>query len=165
MASARQQAPGSLRAASGRLGALAGITPSLMLAAWTWISGWGGTPGEFILALSILSGVAIVADWVVGSRVGSSTRSTLLGVAAYALVAWSIYVPVGVVGSTWQGLWDGSVADLGTVAVRMAGGLAYGLVSSTWVVILMLPFGAGWMLTYRLRQRSAFKVDAEHSPS
>lgn len=165
MASARQQAPSPRPEAAGRLGALAGIVPTLMLAVWTWISGWGGTPGEFVLALSILSAVAIVAGWIVGSRVGSSTRSTMLGVVAYAATAWLIYVPVGVIGSTWQGVQDGSVADLGTVAVRTTGGLAYGLVSSIWVVILLLPFGAGWMLTYRLLQRAAYKADSEHSPA
>lgn len=165
MASDQDQQPDSRRAASGRLGALAGFAPILMLAAWTWISGWGGTPGEFVLALSILSVVAIVAGWIVGPRVGSSTRSTLLGVVAYAMVGWLIYLPVGVVGSTWQGVRDGSIADLGSVAVRITGGLAYGLVSSIWVVILLLPFGAGWMLTYRLLRRGALRAEAEPSPA
>jgi len=33
------------------------------------------------------------------------------------------------------------------------------------VVILLLPFGAGWMLTYRLLQRSALRADAGRSAS
>lgn len=139
---------------AGRLGALAGIAPSLMLAVWTGISGWGGTPVEFVFALSILSAVAIVAGWVVGPRIGPSIRSTLLGVVAYTVVACLTYVPVGVAGSTWQGVQDGSLADPVAVVTRLAGGLAYGLVSSIWVVILLLPFGAGWMVTYRLLQRA-----------
>jgi len=165
MSSAPLEVPSPRPAAAGRLGALAGVAPSSMLAVWIWISGWGGTPGEFVLALSMLSIVAIVAGWIVGSRAGSSIPSTLLGVVAYALVAWLIYVPSAIIVSTWQGVRDGSIADLGSVAVRTAGGLAYGLVSSLWVVILLLPFGAGWMLTYRLLRRGAVRAEAEHWPT
>jgi len=114
MASAPQEEASPRPTAAGRPGALAGVTPSLMLAVWTCISGWGGTLGEFVLALSILSilsVVAIVAGWIVGSRAGSCSRSTLLGVVAYALVVWLIYVPSAIIVTTWQGVRDGSLPD------------------------------------------------------
>lgn len=138
----------------GRLGALAGLAPSLIFVAWI-SAGRFGTPGQSLLAMATISGAAIVAGWIVGSRLGSSIRSSLLGVVAYVVVAWLIYIPIGALGSTWQGIEDASLPDLGAAVVRVAGGLAYGLVSSSWVLILLLPFGAAWLMTFRLLRRLA----------
>lgn len=155
MSFAEWQMPSPRYEATGPLGALAGIVPGLIVVAWTWIAGWSGTPGAFLVSLIAISVVAVVAGWVVGSRVGASIRSSMLGVVAYAAMAWLIYVPVGVIGSSWQGIQDGSLTGPVAVVVVMFGLLAYGLVSSIYMVMLLVPLGTAWMVTLRLLQRAA----------
>lgn len=139
MSFAEWQMPSPRYEATGPLGALAGIAPGLIVVAWTWIAGWSGTPGAFLVSLIAISVVAVVAGWVVGSRVGASIRSSMLGV----------------IGSSWQGIQDGSLTGPVAVVVVMFGLLAYGLVSSIYMVMLLVPLGTAWMVTLRLLQRAA----------
>jgi hypothetical protein len=137
-----------------RLGALAGLAPSLLVVAWMSF-GRFGTPRDLLLVLVTVAVVAVLAGWIVGSLLGSSTRSTLLGVVAYAGMAWVIYVPIWVTRSMWQRAQDGSLTDPAAVLVALVGPLAYGLVSSVWAVPLFLPLGAVWMITFRSLGRAA----------
>lgn len=151
---AERQVPSPRHQSTARLGALAGIAPSLTFVAWISIARWNGTTGEFLLSLTTISVAAVVAGRIVGSRLGGSVRSSLLGVVAYSGVAWLIFVPLGVIGSTWQRVQDGSITDPAAVVVVVAGLLAYALVSSIWVPIYLMPFGAIWMVTFRLLGRA-----------
>lgn len=154
MGTMEPQAPSARQLPGTRLGALAGLAPILAFLAWTSIAHWHGTPAEFLLPLVTVSIVAVATGWIVGSRLGSSIRSSLLGVVAYAAVAWLIYLPVGVIGSTWQGIGDGRISDPQGLLVAVLGPLAYGLVSSAWVVVYLAPFGAVWVATFRLLHRA-----------
>lgn len=136
-----------------RLGAIASITPIAMYVVWNQISGWGGTPIEFVQATAILLAIAITAGWIVGGRSGHSIHSALLDCVAYAAVAWLITWPIGVIGSTWAGVSDGTFADPIAALGSMGPLLLYGLVSSFYVIPLLTPFGAGWSLTYHLLRR------------
>lgn len=138
-----------------RLGVLAGIAPGVMFVALNSIAGWYGTPGEFLLPLTMILIVAVVAGSVVGSRIGSSTRSSLLGVIAYAGAAWLTFVPFGVIQGTWQRVQDGGATDPAVVVAAMVGLLAYAFVSSIYVVPLLVPFGGVWMVAFRLLRRVA----------
>jgi hypothetical protein len=143
------RAPSDIR----RLGAIAAATPITMYLVWNVISGWGGTRIEFIRATAVLLVIAIAAGWIVGGRSGRSIRSALLDCLAYAAVAWLITLPIGVIGSTWAGVSDGTFADPIAALGSMGPLLLYGLVSSFYVIPLLTPFGAGWSLTYHLLRR------------
>lgn len=124
-----------------------------MFVALNSIGRWNGTPSEFLLALTAVLIVAVVAGWIVGSRIGSSIRSSLLGVIAYAGAAWLSFVPFGVIQGTWQRVQDGGATDPTAVVAAMVGLLAYAFVSSIYIVPLLVPFGAVWMVAFRLLRR------------
>jgi hypothetical protein len=138
---------------AARLGVIAGVTPVVMFIAWSMISPWDGTPVEFVQGLAIIAAIALVAGWIVGGRSGRSFRSMLLDTVAYPAVAWLIVLPIGVVGSTWTGVLDGSLGDPAEVFTSMFFLLLYGAVSAIYVIPLLTPFGAGWALTYYLMRR------------
>lgn len=139
--------------AAGRLGALAAVTPLAMYGAWLAIAGWGNSPSQLGIATAQIALGAVVAGWIVGGRVGRSLRSYIFGLVAYGLVGRLVLLPIDVVGSSWQDLQAGRVADLAGVVVSAGGYLAYGLVSSIYVSVYLLPFGAGWMATFILLRR------------
>jgi hypothetical protein len=124
-----------------------------MFLAWTSISGWSGTPIEFIQAITGIAAIALIAGWIVGGRSVRSIRGTLFGIVAYPAVAWLIALPIGVVASTWSGVIDGSVRDPAAVIASSFFLLLYGAVSALYLIPLLTPFGAGWAFTYYLLRR------------
>jgi hypothetical protein len=142
------------RTHAGRLGALAGVTPVVMFVAWNAIFGWGGTNSGFVQAVAQISFGAVVAGWIVGGRVGRSLRGRLLGLVTYGVVAWLVVLPLNVAGSTWEGLRTGQVSGLPGILVAAGGYLLYGLVSSLYAFVYLMPFGTGWILTFLLLRRA-----------
>jgi hypothetical protein len=140
---------------TARLGAAAGLAPALMFAGWVLVQGWSGSPTQFVVSFLALSLVAALAGWVVGSRLGVSVLSSLVGLVAYVLTASFIYVPIGAIGSTAQGGLDGSYADLGALLGGLIGFAAYGFVTSVYAWIFLIPLGVGWIVAFRLLQRTA----------
>ena len=138
---------------ASRLGAIAGVTPVAMFVAWTTISGWGGTTIEFVQGLAIIAAIALVAGWVVGGRSGRSVRSVLLDTIAYPVVAWLLVLPVGVIGSTWTGVVDGSLSEPAAVVTSMFFMLLYWAASALYLIPFLIPFGAGWAVTYYVLRR------------
>ena len=142
------------RLSDGRLGALAAVTPIAMYGAWIAIAGWGGTPIELIRGLAGIGLAAAAAGWIVGSRVGRSVAGRLIGLIAYGLVAYLLLLPLNVLGGTWEDFAAGRTSS----AVELVGAaglyLLYGLVSGIWVCAFLLPFGAGWMVTFVLLRRA-----------
>lgn len=138
------------RTRAGRLGTLAGLTPVTMFIAWIAISGWSGTTGEFFLAVAQIAIGAVVAGWIVGRRIGRSILGGLLGLVTYGLIAWLVLLPFNAVGSTWEGLRTGQVS--GPIGIVVAAGdyLLYGAVISMYAFVFLIPFGAGWILTFLL---------------
>ncbi len=132
------------------IGAFAGLTPTLMLFAWLQITGWSGDASQLAVAIFLLGAVAVAAGVIVGPRLGAGIRASLVGVIAYALVAWSIYVPVGVIASTVGGIADGTLQGVAAIVGSVVGYLAYALVTSLYVWIFLVPFGIGWILTVRI---------------
>lgn len=153
MSFAAWHVPGPRREPMARLGALAGIAPGSLVVAWSSIVHWYGGPRESLMPLTTILIVAVVAGWIVGSRIGSSIRSSLLGIVGYSWAAWLIFVPFGVMGSTWERVQVGSITDPAAVVAGVAGLLAYALVASIWVPIYLLPVGAIWIVTFRLLGR------------
>jgi hypothetical protein len=139
---------------AGRLGALAAVTPIAMFGAWIAIAGWGGTPIELLLATLEIALGAVVAGWIVGGRLGRSIPARLLGLVAYGLVGWLVLLPLDVAGSTWEEVRAGRVSDLLGVVTSAGGYLLYGAVSGIYAVVYLLPFGAGWIVTFLLLQRA-----------
>jgi hypothetical protein len=142
------------RRSAGRLGALAGVTPLAMFGAWIAISGWGGTAGEFVRAAAEIALGSIVAGWIVGGRLGRSIAARLIGLVAYGYVAWLVLLPLNVAGSTWEELRSGQVSDPVGVVLAAGGYLLYGLVSGIYAAVFLLPFGAGWIVTFLLLRRA-----------
>ena len=97
------------------------------------------------------------AGWIVGSRIESSIRSSLLGMIAFAGAAWLTFVPFSVIQGTWQRVQDGGATDPTAVVAAMVGLLAYAFVSSSYIVPLLVPFGAVWMVAFRLLRRAVAK--------
>lgn len=125
-----------------------------MFVALNSIVGWYGTLGESFLPLTMVLIAAVAAGWIVGPRIGSSIRSSSLGVIAYAGAAWLTFVPFAVVQGAWQRVQDGGAADPTAVVAAMVGLLAYASVSSIYIVPLLVPFGAVWMVAFRLLRRA-----------
>lgn len=142
------------RTHAGRLGALAGVTAIVMFIAWIAISGWSGTDGGFVQAVAQISIGAVVAGWIVGRRVGRSLLGWLLGLVTYGVVAWFVVLPLNVAGSLWEELRTGQVSGLPGILVAAGGYLLYGLVSSLYAFVYLMPFGAGWILTFLLLRRA-----------
>lgn len=142
------------RPSAGRLGALAGLTPIAMFGAWIVIAGWGGTTSEFVLAAAQIALAAVVAGWIVGGRVGRSIPAHLIGLVAYGFVARLVVLPLNVVGSTWEELRAGRVSDLVGIVLAAGGYLLYGFVSAIYAVVFLLPFGAGWLVTFLILRRA-----------
>jgi len=128
---------------------MAGVAPALLFAAWTWIVAWYQSIGALVLIVSLLAVIAILAGGVVGARIGPSLTSSILGVVAYAASAWLLFVPVGVARTILEGLSADRIRDGGSLLVTAVGGLAYGLVSTLYMVVLLLPLGAAWVVTFR----------------
>ena len=142
------------RAKGTRSGALAAIAPALLIGAWTWITLGYQSIGELVLAVSVLAAIAILAGGIVGARIGPSMTSSVLGIVAYAAVAWLVFVPVGVARTVLGALGEGRM-DASDLAITLFGGLAYGLVSSLYMVILLLPLGVVWVVAFRVLGRGA----------
>ena len=137
------------RASATRRGALAAVAPAILIGAWVWIAVWSQSLGDVVLIVSIVATIAILAGGVVGARIGPSKTSSALGVVAYAAVAWLSFVPVGVAWAIWEGFADGSVSDASSLIVTVIGRLAYGLVSTLYMVVLLLPLGVAWIVAFR----------------
>jgi hypothetical protein len=150
---AREHGERTRPSAAPRLGALAGVTPVVMFLAWNAISGWGGTPIQFAQSMAVISVIAIVAGWIVGGRSDRSIRSVILDTVGFAVVAWLLVLPIGVVGSTWTGVVDGSLGDPAAVVISTFFLLLYGAVSGIYLIPFLTPLGAGWSLTYYLLRR------------
>ena len=143
------------RAKGTRSGALAAIAPALLIVAWTWVAAWYQSIGELVIAVSVLAVIAILAGGIVGARIGPSMTSSVLGIVAYAAVAWLVFVPVGVARTVLGALGEGRIKDASDLAITLFGGLAYGLVSSLYMVILLLPLGVVWVVAFRVLGRGA----------
>jgi hypothetical protein len=133
---------------------LAAATPIAMLGAWIVISGWGGTTGQFVLSAAQFALGAVVAGWIVSRRLGRSIPGRLVGIVAYGLVGWLVVLPLNVVGSTWEELQAGRVSDPVDLVLAAGGYLLYGAVSAVYAVVFLLPFGAGWLVTFLLLRRA-----------
>ena len=141
------------RPSDGRIGALASVTPIVMFGAWIAISGWSGTVGGLVVALTQITLGAVAAGWIVGGRIGGSFRGRVLGFVAYAFVAWLVLLPLNVVGSAWEDVQSGRTSDLGEVVLSTGGYLLYGTVLGIYALVFLLPFGAGWIVTFTLIRR------------
>ena len=142
------------RLSDGRVGALAAVTPVAMFGAWIVISGWGGTPIELIRGLAAIGLVAAAAGWIVGARVGRSVAGRLIGLVAYGLVGYLLLLPLNVLGATWDDVATGRTSSPVEVVAAAGLYLLYGLVSAIWVCAFLLPFGAGWIVTFVLLRRA-----------
>jgi hypothetical protein len=137
---------------AGRVGVLAAVTPIAMFGMWIQLIGWGGTASEIALRVGVVAVVAAVAGWIVGRRLGRSIPGGL-GFVVYPIVAWLVFLPVGVAGATLGDLSAGRFSDaIGVVGAAM-GYLLYGLVAGIYTFVLLLPFGAGWMATFVILRR------------
>ena len=141
------------RPSAGRIGALAAVTPVAMYLTWIAISGWGGDPNRFALATVELTLGAVASGWILGGRLGRSVAASLLGFVAYGFVAYLLLLPLNVAGSTWEDVQSGRVSDLLGVVVAAGGYVLYGLTTGIYVSLFLLPFGAGWMVTFLLLRR------------
>jgi hypothetical protein len=124
-----------------------------MFGAWILITGWGGTASEIARGVGVVAVVAAVAGWIVGSRLGRSIPGSL-GFVVYPIVAWLVFLPVGIGGGTLGDLYAGRLSDAVAVVVAATGYLLYGLVTGIYVFVFLLPFGAGWLVTFLILRRA-----------
>ncbi len=125
-----------------------------MYGAWIGISGWGGSSSQFALSSAAIALGAVVAGWIVGGRMGRSIPGHLLGLAAYGFVARLVLLPLGVAGSTWEDVQSGRASDLAGIVLAAGGYLLYGAVSGIYTLVFLLPFGAGWIVTFLILRRA-----------
>jgi hypothetical protein len=125
-----------------------------MFGAWIVISGWGGTPIELVRGLAGIGLGAAAAGWIVGAHVGRSVPRRLIGLVAYGLVAYLVLLPLNVLGAIWEDVAAGRTSSAVDLVAAGALYLLYGLVSGIWVSVFLLPFGAGWFVTFILLRRA-----------
>jgi hypothetical protein len=138
---------------AGRLGALAGVTPIAMFGAWVAISGWGGAPIELVRGRVAISLGAVAAGWIIGVRLGDSITGLLVGLVTYGPVAYLLLLPLNVAGATFGDLQAGRLSDAVGIVVAATGYLLYGLVAGIYTFVFLLPFGAGWIVTFLILRR------------
>ena len=141
------------RASAGRLGALAAVTPLAMFGAWILISGWGGSAIELARGIAGVGVGAVLAGWIVGARVGGSIAAWIVGLVAYGFVAYVVLLPLNILGAIWEDVSAGRTSNAIELVASASLYLLYGLVSAIWVSVYLLPFGAGWMVTFLLLRR------------
>jgi hypothetical protein len=124
-----------------------------MYLAWNWISGWWGDASRFALATAAITLGAVVAGWIVGRRLGRSVAGIALGIVAYGFVAYLVLLPLNIAGSIWEDVQSSRVSDMLGVVVAGGGYLLYGLVTAFYVSMFLLPFGAGWVVTFLILRR------------
>ena len=142
----------ALPPSAGRLGALAAVTPIAMFGAWIGFSGWVDPAGEVAVAVTAIAFGAAIAGWIVGGRIGRSIPKGL-GFVVYPVVAWFVLLPINVAGGTLVDLHAGRLVDAIGVLVAATGYLLYGLVAGVYVFFFLLPFGAGWLVTFLILRR------------
>lgn len=125
-----------------------------MYLAWNAIAGWGGSASEFALATLEITLGAVAAGWILGRRVGPSIPGHILGLAAYGFVGELVVLPINLVGSTFGDIQAGRVSGLLEVVGAAVGYVVYGFVSAVYLSVFLLPFGAGWMITFLLLRRA-----------
>jgi hypothetical protein len=142
------------RPSRGRIGAVAAVTPVTMFLAWNVIAGWGNSGGAFLLATLEITLGALVAGWIVGGRIGRSIPRHILGLFAYGFVGALVLLPLNVAGSTLGDVGTGRVSSLLEVVAAAVGYVVYGLVSAAYLAVFLLPFGAGWLVTFLILRRA-----------
>lgn len=138
---------------AGRLGAMAAVTPIAMFASWVMVSAWGGTTLELVRGMVLIGLAAIVAGWIIGARLGRSITSALVGLIAYAPVAYLVLLPLNLLGATLEDVSAGRSSNALELVVAATFHLIYGLVTGLYVSIFLLPFGVGWIVTFLILRR------------
>ena len=142
------------RPSDGRIGALAAVTPIAMCGLWNAYAGWSGTATGFALAMAGIALSAAVAGWIVGGRVGRSLVGYILGIVAFTPVGYLVLLPLAVIGSSWESIQAGGLANALDLVGAVAAYLVYGVVSAVYVSLFLLPFSAAWMVTFLLMRRA-----------
>jgi hypothetical protein len=137
----------------GRIGALGGALVSGIVVVLGLVASGPWVLEDAVVGLAVILIVTVVPGWVVGSRVGPSLRSSVLGVLGYAALAWLLWVPISVVGSTWQGIRDGSFANPVEVVLMIVFQLAYAALLSIFLWMLGIAPALAWMITFRVLGR------------
>ena len=70
------------------------------------------------------------------------------------MVAYLVLLPLNVVGATWEDVVAGRTSGALELVAAAILYLLYGLVSAIYVSVFLLPFGAGWMVTFLILRRA-----------
>jgi hypothetical protein len=125
-----------------------------MYLSWNVVVGWGGDASQFALATAEIVLGAVAAGWIVGGRMSRSIPGHILGLVAYGFVGLLVLFPLNVAGSTVGDVLAGRVSGVLEVLVAAATYVLYGFVSGLYASVFLLPFGAGWMVTFVLLRRA-----------
>jgi hypothetical protein len=148
-----------------RIGAVAGLAPALL--ALVIVVVLGGSPSLAAFAwLGVMTVIAVAIGSLLGPLSIGSFRSDLPAMAAYTLVGSLAYVLVGTVASIRADPAFGGPLDLGALATRLAGQIAYGLLYLPFWAVGLAPFALAWIVAVRvLRRRAGIAPPSEPSLS
>jgi hypothetical protein len=148
-----------------QIGAVAGLAPALMALVLSVVLGAAPSLVAF-LWLAGITVIAVAIGSVLGPLPSGSFGSDLRALAAYALVGSLAYVLVGTVGSIWADPAFGGALNLGALAARLAGQIAYGLLYLPFWAAGLAPFALAWVVAVRvLRRHAGFAPPGELSAS
>ena len=120
-------------------GALAGIVPTLAIAAVFLVGRTTATPREIVVSMALVGLIAITAGWIAGPLAAGTPRRLVVASIGYALA----YIAATIALSVIQAAWDATTANgFAPLAV-------YGLAGTAYLIIPAIALGLAWALAAR----------------
>jgi hypothetical protein len=129
-------------------GALAGVIPTLAIAAVFLVGRTTATPTEIAVSMALVALIAMTAGWIAGPLAAGRPRRLLIAAIGYALA----YIAATVALSMIQAAWDTAAADGFAplaVATAVIGRALYGLAGVAYLIIPAIALGLAWSLAAR----------------
>ena len=134
------------------LGALAGVVPTLAIAAVFALGRTTATSTEIAVSMALVALIAMTAGWVAGPLAADRSRRLLASAIGYALA----YIAGSIALSVIQAAWDTAVADGFAplaVATAVIGRALYGLAGTAYLITPALAVGLAWSVAARFLLR------------
>jgi hypothetical protein len=145
--STKNEPPQADRRARWR-GALAGVVPTLAIAAVFLVGRTTATPREIVVSMALVGLIAITAGWIAGPLAAGTPRRLLVASIGYALAYIAATIALSVIQAAWDATTANGFAPL-AVAAAVVGRALYGLAGTVYLIIPAIALGLAWALAAR----------------
>ncbi len=141
--------------ARGRwMGALAGLAPTGVIAAWWVWTGIGVSTGGAIVSLGLLAAIAMTAGWIAGPLSVAVPRGPAKAVVGYAIAVIGTTSSLSIIQAGADQISAGDVS-VGGLVTAIAGRALIALAGIAYLILPALFFGVVWVAVARLLLRLA----------